>query len=59
MNGGLLILFVILLLALILCSFLGGKCEGMENGTTTTSVTYKSTNLENTAILKTTKTSTG
>ena len=36
MNGELLILFVILLLALILCSFLGGNCgkEGMENGQT-------------------------
>lgn len=35
MQGELLILFVILLLALILCSFLGGsKCvEGMESGT--------------------------
>ena len=34
MNGELLILFVILLLGLILCSFLGGKgcVEGMENG---------------------------
>jgi hypothetical protein len=34
MKGELLILFVIILLALILCSFLGGKkCkEGMENG---------------------------
>jgi hypothetical protein len=33
MNGELLILFIILLLALILCSFLGGKecVEGMEN----------------------------
>ena len=36
MKGELLILFVILLLALILCSFLGGNCgkEGMENGQT-------------------------
>ena len=36
MKGELLILFVILLLALILCSFLGGNCgkEGMENGKT-------------------------
>ena len=34
MNGELLILFVILLLGLILCSFLGGKgcIEGMESG---------------------------
>ncbi len=33
MKGELLILFVILLLGLILCSFLGGKgcIEGMEN----------------------------
>lgn len=36
MKGELLIIFVILLLALILCSFLGGNCgkEGMENGQT-------------------------
>ena len=36
MKGKLLILFVILLLGLILCSFLGGKgcVEGMENGQT-------------------------
>jgi hypothetical protein len=36
MKGELLILFVILLLGLILCSFLGGKgcVEGMENGQT-------------------------
>jgi hypothetical protein len=35
MKGELLILFVILLLGLILCSFLGGKgcTEGMENNT--------------------------
>ena len=37
MKGELLMLFIILLLALILCSFLGGKrcLEGMENETTT------------------------
>lgn len=34
MNGELLIVFIILLLGLIICSFLGGKCciEGMESG---------------------------
>jgi len=34
MNGELLILFIIILLGLILCSFLGRNYEGMENGST-------------------------
>ena len=43
MNGELLILFIILLLALILCSFLGGKkCEGMVNNQVP--IYYTSTN---------------
>ena len=42
MKGELLILFVILLLGLILCSFLGGKgcVEGMENNSSTSSQTF-------------------
>ena len=43
MKGELLILFVILLLAFILCSFLGGK-EGMENRHFTNSTTNDTTN---------------
>lgn len=41
MNGELLILFVILLLGLILCSFLGGKgcIEGLENNTSSQTFT--------------------
>jgi hypothetical protein len=48
MNGEILLLFVILLLALVLCSFLGGSnCNGREGFTSTTLVTgttYTDTN---------------
>jgi hypothetical protein len=46
MKGELLILFVILLLALILCSFLGGKgcIEGMENNSNDNTLLEKSSN---------------
>ena len=46
MKGELLILFVILLLAFILCSFLGGK-EGMENMPFTTNDTTNDTTFKN------------
>lgn len=60
MNGQLLILFIILLFAFILCTFLGGKgciIENMENATQETSVTYYGPN-NSTATIKTNSDST-